>query len=148
MILYFITMKIKSSAEISKKWDEAIGRVPGAYKEGVAATTDWQEKAASDDAENLWKAKIDEAASRKARQRAISAITNEEWKAAAVNKGAARIGAGMTAAKGKRATKFEPYRSAIEGLSLPPKTADPAQNVTNRVIPIAIALSELKKSLA
>jgi len=141
-------MKIKSSAEISKKWDEAIGRVPAAYKEGVARTTDWQEKAASEDAENLWKTKIDEAAARKARQKAIGAVSNEEWKSAAVAKGSARIGAGMTAAKAKRAAKFEPYRSAIEGIELPPKTADPAQNVTNRVIPIATTLSELKKSMA
>jgi len=141
-------MKIKSSAEISKKWDDAIGRVPAAYKDGVAGTTDWQEKAASDDAENLWKIKIDEAAARKARQKAVSAVSNEEWRSAAVNKGSARIGAGMTAAKAKRATKFEPYRSAIEGLSLPAKTADPAQNVTNRVIPIAQTLSDLKKSMA
>ena len=141
-------MKIKSSAEISKKWDEAIGRVPAAYKEGVAGTTDWQEKAASDDAENLWKEKIAEAAARNARQKAVSAVSNEEWRSAAVNKGSARIGAGMTAAKAKRAAKFEPYRSAIEGLSLPAKTADPTANVTNRVIPIAVALSDLKKSMA
>ena len=141
-------MKIKSSAEISKKWDEAIGRVPAAYKEGVAGTTDWQEKAASDDAENLWKEKIAEAAARNARQKAVSAVSNEEWRSAAVNKGSARIGAGMTAAKAKRASKFEPYRSAIEGLSLPARTADPTANVTNRVIPIAVTLSDLKKSMA
>jgi len=141
-------MKIKSSAEISKKWDEAIGRVPAAYKEGVAKTTDWQEKAASEDAENLWKEKIAEAAARNARQKAVSAVSNEEWRSAAVAKGSARIGAGMTAAKAKRAAKFEPYRSAIEGLSLPAKTADPTANVTNRVIPIAVALSDLKKSMA
>jgi len=141
-------MKIKSQAEISKKWGDAIGRVPAAYKAGVAATTDWQEKAASDDAETLWKTKIDEAAARKARQKAVSAVSNEDWRSAAVNKGSARIGAGMTAAQGKRAQKHEPYRAAIEGMTLAPKTADPAQNVTNRVIPIAVGLSELKKSLA
>lgn len=141
-------MKIKSSAEISKKWDDAIGRVPAAYKEGVSRTTDWQEKAASDDAESLWKEKISEAAARNARQKAVSAVSNEEWRSAAVAKGSARIGAGMTAAKAKRAAKFEPYRSAIEGLSLPARTADPTANVTNRVIPIAVTLSELKKSVA
>jgi len=54
----------------------------------------------------------------------------------------------MTGAKAKRAAKHEPYRAAIEGMTLPPKTADPAQNVTNRVIPIAVGLSELKKSIA
>jgi len=141
-------MKIKSQAEISKKWGDAIGRVPGAYKAGVAATTDWQEKAGSADAEALWKTKIDEAAARKARQKAIAATSNEEWRSAAVNKGAARIGAGMTAAQSKRAMKHEPYRAAIEGMTLPAKTSDPAQNVTNRVIPIAVGLSELKKSIA
>jgi len=57
-------MKIKSQAEISKKWEDAIGRVPGAYKDGVARTTDWQEKAASEDAENLWKTNLDDAAAR------------------------------------------------------------------------------------
>ena len=141
-------MKIKSQAEISKKWEDAIGRVPAAYKAGVARTTDWQEKAASEDAENLWKLKIDEAAARHARQKAVAAVSNEEWRSAAVAKGSARIGAGMTAAKAKRATKHEPYRAAIEGMTLPARTADPTANVTNRVIPIAVGLSELKKSLA
>ena len=58
-------VKIKSSADIAKKWEAAIGRVPAAYGEGVSRTTDWAEKASSDAAENLWKEKIDEAAAAK-----------------------------------------------------------------------------------
>jgi len=140
-------VKIKSSADIAKKWEEAIGRVPGAYKAGVTATTDWAEKASSDDAENLWKEKIQEAASANRRQRAVAAVSNEEWKRAATEKGAARIGAGMTAAKAKRTSNFEPYRSAIEGVSLPPKTADPIANIDARVKPIVSALVETKKGI-
>ena len=148
MILnYFTMVKIKSSAEIAKKWDDAIGRVPAAYKSGIAGTTDWAEKASSDEAENLWKEKIDEAAAAKRRQKAVSAISNEEWKGAAMDKGAARIGAGMSAAKSKRTANFEPYRSAIEGVSLPPKSADPMANIDARVKPIVNALVEMKKSI-
>lgn len=140
-------VKIKSSAEIAKKWDEAIGRVPGAYKSGVAATTDWAEKATSDEAENLYKEKLAESMAAGRRQKALGAVSNEEWKKAAVDKGSARIGAGMSAAKGKRTSNFEPYRSAIEGVSLPPKTADAMANIDARVKPIVNALVETKKGI-
>jgi len=140
-------VKIKSSAEIAKKWDEAIGRVPAAYKSGVSRTTDWAEKASSDEAENLWSEKIAEAAAAKRRQKAVSVVSNEEWKGAAMDKGAARIGAGMSASKGKRTANFEPYRNAIEGVSLPAKSADPMANIDARVKPIVNALVETKKSI-
>lgn len=140
-------VKIKSSADIAKKWEDAIGRVPASYKSGVSRTTDWAEKASSEDAETLWKQKIDEAAAAKRRQKAVAAVSNEEWKKAASEKGAARIGAGMTAAKSKRTTNFEPYRSAIEGVSLPAKTADPMANIDARVKPVVSALVETKKEI-
>lgn len=140
-------VKIKSSSEIAKKWEEAIGRVPGAYKSGVTATNDWAEKASSNEAEDLWNAKIAEAAAARRRQKAVSAVSNEEWKKAASEKGAARIGAGMTASKGKRTSNFEPYRNAIEGVSLPAKTADPMANIDARVKPIVSALVETKKGI-
>jgi len=140
-------VKVKSSAEIAKKWEDAIGRVPAAYKSGVGRTTDWAEKASSEEAEALWKQKIDEAAAAKRRQRAVSAVSNEEWKGAAMEKGAARIGAGMSAAKAKRTANFEPYRSALEGVSLPAKSADPMANIDARVKPIVNALVETKKGI-
>jgi len=140
-------VKVKSSAEIAKKWDEAIGRVPAAYKAGIAATSDWAEKASSNDAEDLWKQKIDEAAAAKRRQKAVSAVSNEEWKRAASEKGSARIGAGMSAAKQKRTANFEPYRTALEGVSLPARTADPMSNIDARVKPIVSALVDTKRSI-
>ena len=51
-------VKIKSAAQIDSNYKAAIGRVPAAYKSGVQATSDWQEKAASSSAEDLWKQKI------------------------------------------------------------------------------------------
>ena len=140
-------VKIKSAGQIDANYKAAIGRVPGAYKTGVMGTSNWAERASSNEAEDLWKQKIDEAAAAKRRQRAVSAVSNEEWKGAAMDKGAARIGAGMSAAKGKRTSNFEPYRSAIEGVSLPAKSADPMANIDARVKPIVSALVETKKGI-
>jgi len=140
-------VKIKSSGQIDANYKAAIGRVPGAYKTGVMATSDWQEKASSNEAEELWKQKIAEAAAANRRQKAVSAVSNSEWQGKAANVGAARIGAGMSANADKRTRNFEPYRSAIEGVSLPARSADPMANVDARVKPIVSALVETKKSI-
>lgn len=140
-------VKIKSSGQIDANYKAAIGRVPGAYKSGVMATTDWQEKAGSEAAESLWAAKIAEAAAAKRRQKAVSAVSNAEWQGKAASIGASRIGAGMTEGAAKRTANFEPYRSAIEGVSLPDRTADPMANVDARVKPIVSALVETKKGI-
>jgi len=140
-------VKIKSAGQIDANYKGAIGRVPGAYKSGVMATSDWQEKASSEASENLWQQKIAEAAAAKRRQKAVSQVSNAEWQGKAANVGAARIGQGMTANADKRTRNFEPYRSAIEGVSLPDRTADPMANVDARVKPIVSALVETKKGI-
>ena len=141
-------VKIKSAGQIDVAYKASIGTVPGKYKAGVQATTDWAEKAASSEAEDLWAAKVAEAASVKRRQKAVSQVSNSEWQGAAANKGSARIASGMTAGADKRMRKFEPFRTAIEGVSLPPKTADPMANVDARVKPIVSALVETKKAIS
>ena len=140
-------VKIKSAGQIDANYKAAIGRVPNAYKTGVMATSDWAEKASSSEAEDLYAAKIAEAVAAKRRQKAVSAVSNSEWQGKAANVGAARIGAGMSANADKRTRNFEPFRSAIEGVSLPPRTADPMANVDARVKPIVSALVETKKSI-
>ena len=140
-------VKIKSASEIDKKYKDAISRVPANYKAGVQGTTNWQERAASAEAEDLWKAKIAEAAAANRRQKAVAQVSNSEWQSKAANLGAARIGAGMTAGADKRTRNFEPYRSAIEGTSLPARTADPMANIDNRVKGIVSSLVAVKKSI-
>ncbi len=140
-------VKIKSAGQIDANYKAAIGRVPGAYKTGVMNTPDWAEKASSTEAEELYAAKIAEAVAAKRRQKAVSQVSNAEWQGKAANVGAARIGAGMSANADKRTRNFEPFRSAIEGVSLPPRTADPMANVDARVKPIVSALVETKKSI-
>lgn len=140
-------VKIKSASEIDVNYKNAIGRVPAAYKMGVQRTSDWQEKASSESAEANWNAGVQEAASAKRRQRAVSQVSNADWQNAAANKGAQRIATGMQAGADKRTRNFEPFRSAIEGVSLPDRTTDPIANVDNRVKPIVSALVDTKKSI-
>ena len=140
-------VKIKSASEIDKKYKDAISRVPANYKSGVMATTNWQERAASAEAEDLWKVKIAEAAAVSRRQKAVAQVSNSEWQGKAANIGATRIGAGMTAGADKRTRNFEPYRGAIEGTTLPARTADPMTNIDNRVKGIVKSLVDTKKSI-
>ena len=140
-------VKIKSAAQIDANYKGAIGRVPGAYKTGVQATTNWAERASSNEAEDLWKAKIAEAAAANRRQKAVARVSNSEWQSKAANIGATRIGAGMTAGADKRTRNFEPFRSAIEGVTLPAKSADPMANIDARVKPIVAALVDTKRSI-
>lgn len=140
-------VKIKSASDIDKKYKDAISRVPANYKQGIQATTNWQERAGSAEAEELWKVKIAEAAASGRRQKAVAQVSNSEWQTKAANIGATRIGAGMTAGADKRTRNFEPYRSTIEGTTLPARTADPMANVTNRVGGMVMALVATKKSI-
>lgn len=129
--------------QTTKNWEGAIGRVPAAYAEGVSAAKDWQAKAIA--AEDLWQQKIQEAAAAKRRARKIAEVSDEQWRAAAREKGAARIGQGMAASKDKFRSGIAKVLDVLHGVSLPPRTADPMANVDNRVKPIVEALHGLKK---
>lgn len=141
-----MAIKMPSQAEIDRKYKESIGRVPSAYKDGVQKTTDWAEKASSDQAEQNYAAGVQEAAAAKRRQKAVSNVSNSEWQGKAANVGAARIGQGMTANADKRARNFEPFRSALDGKELSARTTDPIQNV-ERVKEVVQTLVNTKKAL-
>lgn len=138
-------VKIKSSTEIDRKYREAIPRVAGAYKEGVQRTTDWQEKAIA--GQKLFEEKMSDPAILARRGRAIADVSNEEWKNKASKLGAERIGRGMAENADKRARNYEPYRTAIEGASLPDRTADPMANIDNRVKGMVKVLVDKKKEI-
>lgn len=140
-------VKIKSAGDIDAKYRDGIGRAPANYKKGVQATSDWQEKASSEAAESNFAAGVQDAIAAKRRQRAVSQVSNSEWQNAAANKGASRIGPGMQAGADKRTRNFEPFRSAIEGVTLPDRTTDPIANVDARVKPIVQVLVDTKKGI-
>jgi len=133
-------VQTKGLAQTVKNWESAIGRVPAAYSEGVKAASNVIQRSLA--AEDYWAAKVQEAASKRAREKGLQGISDEDWRKGALEKGVQRIGAGMQAGKQKFSSKIAEVLSTIEGVNLPPKTTDVAANVQNRVTPIAQALHE------
>jgi len=122
-------VKIKSAAECAANYNASLGTVPAKYKAGVAATSDWAEKAKSDEAEQLYAAKTQEAISNRSRQAGLADVSNGQWQNASTTVGFQRIAGGMAAGSEKRTKNFEPYRQAIAGLTLQPRSADGRANV-------------------
>ena len=138
-------VKVKSAQQIAENYAKAIANVGPAYQQGINNAQGWQQGAL--EAQALYEARMREADVLARRAKGISKVSDSEWKTNALNKGASRIGPGMQAGANKRTQNFEPYRQAIEGVTLAARTADPATNVQNRVLPIVMALAEKKKSL-
>ena len=136
-------VKTKGKAAARKNWNDAIGRVPSKYAEGVSRTTDWKEKAIAGD--DLYKERVIAAAQAGRRAKGIEKVSNEEWKRKAQEKGAARIGAGMNAAKEDYGRGIDRVIDTLEGIELLPRTADVDSNIDNRVKPIARALRKMKE---
>ena len=144
MILRLITMvDTKSTEQAMKNWEDGIGRAPTKYAEGVKNATGVIEKAIA--AEDLYAQKMQEAIASGRRAKKLAEVSDEQWKQAALEKGAARIGPGMIAAKEKMRTGIGKVLDVIRSVQIAPRTADPMANIDNRVKPIAAALHKLKE---
>jgi hypothetical protein len=143
MTLNILMVDTKPLSQVQKKWEDSIGRVPGAYTEGVAGAKDVIAKGVA--AESLYAEKLQATIASKKRATELSKVSDSEWKAAATDKGAKRIGAGMTGAKGKFNKGISEVLTVIQGVTIAPRTADPLANVDNRVKPIVKALADMKK---
>lgn len=137
-------VRIKSSAEIDRRYREGIGRASTNYKTGVQGTTGWQ--AAAIAAEDNYVQGVQRAAAEGTRAKALGMVSDAEWQRASVEKGAARIGPGMTAGADKRTRNYEPIRSALASLALPPRTQDPFANIDARLKPVVEAEIAARKS--
>ena len=133
----------KPLAQVQKKWEGSIGRVPSAFTEGVDLAKDVIAKGVA--GEELYAVKVQEAIAAKRRAEKLAEVTDAEWKSAAKDKGAKRIGGGMTAAKMKFNKGISEVLTVIQGVEIAPRTADPIANVDNRVKPIVAALAAMKK---
>jgi len=136
-------VETKSNEQTTKNWGDAIGRVPAAYSDGVGAARDVIAKAIA--GEDLYAQKLQATIASKKRARKLAEVSDEQWRAAAKSKGAARIGPGMTAAKPAFSTGIATVLDTIRGVTIAPRSADPMANVDNRVKPIVAALHKLKE---
>ena len=139
------TIRMPSQTEIAKSYADGASRAPAKYKDGVERTTGFKEAAIAGEA--LYAAKMQEVISNGTRAKGLEKSSDEDWKKGVREKGAARIGPGMTAAADKRTRNYEPFRASLEGMTLPDKTTDPMANIDNRLKPVVNKLVETKKSI-
>jgi len=140
-------VKIKSLDEIKRRYAESATIIPARYKRAIGEVVGWKDAATSDDAEELYAAKVSEAVTAKRRQKALLLVSEADWKARARDIGGAIIGTKVSKSVDKHAKAFAPYREAIAGVELPPKTIDPMANIDNRLKAVVSALVEKRKEL-
>ena len=137
-------MKVKSQSDIKKNYEQSTSIVTERYKMGVADAV-WKDPALSGQA--LYEARMQDPAVLARRNKGINKVSDEAWRADTLNKGSGVIASRMKAASGDQAANYEPYRAILESMTLPAKTVDPAQNVANRVTPIAVRFHEKKNEI-
>lgn len=128
-------------------FQEILPKIPDRYKRKIRKAK-WKEAAKSEAAEALWAAKVSEAATKKRRARAIERISEEEWRQAADQLGSKRIKETLEL-KGlkKWEANWRPYAEVLNSLELPPKSADPFENIDKRVKAVVEALVRKKEEL-
>lgn len=121
----------KDPAAIAKKWADRASAATQDYIDGVNAVQIAPGRAAAA-ASDLWAANT--AASKPKYARNVAAVSAEEWKAAAVGKGAPRIATGVQAAQQKMATFMQRHLQIVDTVrnSLPPR-GNTEQNIARSV---------------
>ena len=130
-------MVVKTKEEARANFEASLGYIPARYKSGIAKA-DWKTPASSEQAELNYAEATGKAIANKTRQKAIAGVSNEEWKNAAITKGAGIIAERIRMKLDKWSNKFGPiYDSVVSKVgTLPPRTADFRTNITNRLVPV------------
>lgn len=126
---------MKTKDEARANLEQSLTFVEDRYKTGVGRAN-WQEKAASEQAEKNFAAAMSNALSKKSRQMGVRAISNQEWQQAAAVKGGAVIATRMRESLDKQAANFgKVYDGVVADIQrLPARTTDFRTNITNRVV--------------
>ena len=129
-------MVLKTKEQAKQNLEAAIAYIPERYKAGVQQA-DWFGPASSAQAETNYAASVQKAITGKTRQKGIQKVTNEDWKNAAIAKGAPIIGERLRSALDKYAARWGPMYDKVTSTvnGLPPKTTDFMANINNRLVP-------------
>ena len=130
-------MVTKTKEEARANFEASISYIPARYQAGVQKA-DWATPAGSDQAESNYAAGVQDAVSKKRRQTKVRQVSNSDWQAAAVKKGAPIIGERIRGSLDKWARNWGPiYDGVVSKVgALPPKTVDFRANINNRLVPV------------
>jgi hypothetical protein len=143
-----VTMAIDKS-----KWKDKYTRntaaATGDLVDGYIARTDKVARMASDTAQKNYEEAMRDKAVLERRQKRLKGLSESDLNEAMRTKGATRYAEGTAASADKALERVEPYLNEIDKIvgTLKPRTRDPRSNVMERVVPIAIGLSDLKKRM-
>ena len=135
------TIKMPTSAEIAKAYEDAIPRVAARYKAKVGKVMNFKELAIKGQENYVTQMTKPDVLAR--REEALVEMPPDEWKKGAEDKGAVRIGPGMTAAAPKRTKNYEEIRSGLDGLAIADRTPDWEANVEGRLKPVVRRMKEI-----
>jgi len=139
-----LMVTVKPLEECKQNYRSGASVAPARYTEAIKRVTDWQQKAI--DGEALFQTKMSRVLSRRLREDGVKKVSNAQWQNAALTKGAARIGSGMLSSVDFYASGWSPYRTALEAVVLPARSADPMINIDRRVKPIVQAMVDTKEA--
>jgi hypothetical protein len=122
-----------AAAEAQRRWVPAVNRA------------EWQ--APSLAGQDLYATQMSKPDVQARRGISIAKVADTEWRATTVKKGGTILATRMSDATDKQVAGFRPFASALEGVTLEPKTDDPDANVDNRVKPIVRAMVNTKKQV-
>lgn len=130
-------MVVKTLDEARANFENSIAYIPDRYEKGVDKA-DWSTPAKSDAAEKNFADSMTKAIAAKSRQKGVANVSNEDWKKSAKDKGAPIIGDRIRMNLDKWATNFGTVYSSVVSkvATLPPKTTNWRNNITNRLVPI------------
>lgn len=113
-------LKIKTAAEIAKKWAEVTPARARQWEAEIRATPDgdWADPTVA--AAPNWEQGVQEAAARGGFAAGVEQARTK-WKRKAIALGPQRYGPGVRAAESDQAEGFAPYRDVIANLSLVPR---------------------------
>ena len=123
--------------QASAAYAESAPRAAAAYKVGVS-TANWAAKASSQEAEDNWRAGLQQAFADDARRKGLVGITDAYWRERAGTLGGNVIAARMAAGKAKYEAHYGPILSQVLSTvaSLPARTQSAAENIENRLKPV------------
>jgi hypothetical protein len=138
-------MALNSSA-IAKKWATRAGSAGGAYKDGVTSTPKDQAALAIAAAPN-YEEGISSAIADKRFEKGLAKSGKAGWLKGASGKGATNYPAGVRLAEADYQSGVQPYLSALDSITYPPRGPRRSPQNIARVQAVMDALGKLKESM-
>ncbi len=135
--------KIKTAAEIARKWARVTPQRVQDYKEGIEdPSVDWA--TATKNAEGNYDAGVQKAIQSKQFSKGVTKAGTEKWQKNALQKGPNRFAEGVAISEPEFQQGFEPFREVIAATQLPPRFPKGDPRNIERVKVIAEALRKRK----